>query len=134
MDERIKVPCVLQDFVPLGAAALLPLTPFTIIQSRATGIPDHILPLGDLFFKWFGFGSMGLDLGFEAGNWALGLGFGPRGMILGYEPGNWAWMMEIGPLDWVMGLKGSKLGFGSQGGGGGMQKKEKEEKEKFPHV
>ena len=24
---------------------------FTIIQSRATGIADHIMPLGDLFFR-----------------------------------------------------------------------------------
>ena len=26
-DKRTKVPCVLQDFVPFGAAALLPLIP-----------------------------------------------------------------------------------------------------------
>ena len=40
--------CVLQDFVPFRAAALLPLTPIHM-QSRATGIAEHILPLGDLF-------------------------------------------------------------------------------------
>ena len=47
MDEQTKVPCVLKDFVPFGAAALLSLQ-FTIMQSRARGIADHILPLGDL--------------------------------------------------------------------------------------
>ena len=49
-DEQ-KSPCVLQDFVPFGAAALLPLQ-FTIMQSRATGIADHILPFGDLFVNF----------------------------------------------------------------------------------
>ena len=49
MDEQ-KSPCVLQDFVPFGAAALLPSLKFTITQSRAKGIADHILPLGDLFY------------------------------------------------------------------------------------
>ena len=51
MDERTdeqKSPYVLQDFVPFGAAALLPLQ-FTIMQSWVTGMADHILPLGDLF-------------------------------------------------------------------------------------
>ena len=45
MDELTKVPCVLQDFVPFGAAALLPLFQFPITQSRAMGIDDHMLPL-----------------------------------------------------------------------------------------
>ena len=49
MNGRMKVPCVLQDFIPFGAAALLPPTPIHAKQSRATGIADHILPLGDLF-------------------------------------------------------------------------------------
>ena len=45
-----KSPSVLQDIVPFGAATLLTIT-FTNIQSRATGIADHILPLGE----WFNF-------------------------------------------------------------------------------
>ena len=40
---------VLQDFVPFGATALLPLQ-FTNMQSRATGIAYHTLPLGDRFW------------------------------------------------------------------------------------
>ena len=42
-------PCVLQDFVPFRAAALLPLK-FTLkMLKQGKGIADHILPLGDLF-------------------------------------------------------------------------------------
>ena len=48
MNEQ-KFPCVLQDFVPFGAAALLPLTPILDHESRAMGISDHILHLGDWF-------------------------------------------------------------------------------------
>ena len=50
-DEQ-KFPCVLQDFFPFGAAALLPFTP---IYNHAKGIIDHILPLGNLL----GSGSKG---------------------------------------------------------------------------
>ena len=70
-------PCVLQDFVPFGAAAqktfsgfkfapsalsswmdgratsLLPPLRFTIMKSRVRGIADHIFPLSD----WFGLKS-----------------------------------------------------------------------------
>ena len=42
--------CALQDLVPFGAAALLSLLQSTIMQSRATGIADHILTLGN----WLG--------------------------------------------------------------------------------
>ena len=43
-------PCVLQDFVPFRAAALLPLK-FTLkMLKQGKGIADHILPLGDLFY------------------------------------------------------------------------------------
>ena len=45
-NER-KSPCVLQDIVPFGAAALLPLTHNQAKQGK--GIADHILPMGDLF-------------------------------------------------------------------------------------
>ena len=34
---------------PLGPLPCFPSLQFTITQSRATGIADHILPLGDLF-------------------------------------------------------------------------------------
>ena len=44
MDGRMEIlPCVLQDFVPFGSPHS-----FTVMQSRATGIADHILPLGNL--------------------------------------------------------------------------------------
>ena len=45
----MKVPCVLQDIVSFEAAALFPPTLFQNHASRAMGIVDHILPLGDLF-------------------------------------------------------------------------------------
>ena len=55
MDKRMNEwtdknsPCVLQDFVPFRAAALLPLK-FTLkMLKQGKGIADHILPLGDLF-------------------------------------------------------------------------------------
>ena len=53
MDERMdehKSPCVLQDIAMSPSGPLpcfLPLQ-FTIMQSRALGIADRILPLGDL--------------------------------------------------------------------------------------
>ena len=46
MDKRMnkrKSPCVLQDFVPFGATALLPLTAQQIIK-QGKGIADHLLP------------------------------------------------------------------------------------------
>ena len=44
-------PCVLQDFVPFRAAALLPLK-FTLkMLKQGKGIADHILPLGDLLYN-----------------------------------------------------------------------------------
>ena len=59
--DKPKSPCVLQDFVPFGAAALLPLTLIhNQCKARATGIADHILPLGDLFRPYC------LDLGYLA--------------------------------------------------------------------
>ena len=39
-------PCVLQDFVPFGAAALLPLNINHILLKQGTGTADHLLPLG----------------------------------------------------------------------------------------
>ena len=45
--NKQKSPSILQDYVPFGTTALLPPT---IMQSRATGIADHILPLGDWFY------------------------------------------------------------------------------------
>ena len=40
-DIQTKVPCVLQDFVPFRG---------TKQGNGPTGIADHIMPLGDLFF------------------------------------------------------------------------------------
>ena len=48
MDGQTKVPCILQDFAPLGLQPCLSFR-FTTMQSRATGIADYVLPLGDLF-------------------------------------------------------------------------------------
>ena len=44
---------------------------FTIMQSRAMGISDHILPLGDLLASRLGFGPKGL--GFGPQDWDLSL-------------------------------------------------------------
>ena len=48
-DERTdeqKSPCVLQDFVSFGAAALLPLNLNHIPLKQGTSTADHLLPLG----------------------------------------------------------------------------------------
>ena len=39
-------PCVLQDFILFGAAALLPLNLNLILLKQGTGTTDHLLPLG----------------------------------------------------------------------------------------
>ena len=48
-DKRTEVrtdsPCVLQDFVPFGAAALLPLNLNHTLLKQGTGTADHLLPL-----------------------------------------------------------------------------------------
>ena len=46
MDGRTDSPCVLQDFVPFGAAALLPLNLNHFLLKQGTGTADHLLPLG----------------------------------------------------------------------------------------
>ena len=43
---RTDSPCVLQDFVPFGAAALLPLNLNQTLLKQGTGTADHLLPLG----------------------------------------------------------------------------------------
>ena len=45
-DGRTDSPCVLQDFVPFGAAALLPFSLNHILLKQGTGTADHLLPLG----------------------------------------------------------------------------------------
>ena len=47
-EQKSPVFDVLQDFVSFGATALLRFIPIHNRESRATGIADHILPLGDL--------------------------------------------------------------------------------------
>ena len=42
MDER-KSPCILQDFVPFGATALLPLNLDHTLLKQGTGTTDHLL-------------------------------------------------------------------------------------------
>ena len=56
-DGRTDSPCVLQDFVPFGAAALLPLNLNHILLKQGTGTADHLPPLGCYFvfvFALFG--------------------------------------------------------------------------------
>ena len=50
MDGRIDFPCVLQDFVPFGAAALLPFNSNHTLLKQGTGTADHLLPLGCYYF------------------------------------------------------------------------------------
>ena len=45
-DGRADFPCVLQDFVPFGAAALLPFNLNHTLLKQGTGTADHLLPLG----------------------------------------------------------------------------------------
>ena len=45
-DGRTDSPCVLQDFVPFGAAALLPINLHHFLLKQGTGTTDHLLPLG----------------------------------------------------------------------------------------
>ena len=46
MDERIDYPRVLQDFIPSGAAALLPINLNHILLKKGMETADHLLPLG----------------------------------------------------------------------------------------
>ena len=43
---RTDSPCILQEFVPFGAAALLPLNLSHTLLKQGTGTADHLLPLG----------------------------------------------------------------------------------------
>ena len=45
-DGRTDSPCVLQDFVPFGAAALLPFSLNHTLLKQGTGTADHLLSLG----------------------------------------------------------------------------------------
>ena len=50
MDGWTDFPCVLQDFVPFGAAALLPFNLNHTLLKQGTGTADHLLPLGCYYF------------------------------------------------------------------------------------
>ena len=54
MDGRTDSPCVLQDFVPFGAAALLPLNLNHILLKQGTGTAVHLLPFS-CYFSFFYF-------------------------------------------------------------------------------
>ena len=54
MDGWADFPCVLQDFVPFGAAALLPFNINQTLLKQGTGTADHLLPLGCYFFSGSG--------------------------------------------------------------------------------
>ena len=46
MDGRIDCLCVLQDLIPFGAAALLPINLNHILLKKGMETADHLLPLG----------------------------------------------------------------------------------------
>ena len=48
-DRRIDYPRVLQDFIPFGAAALLPINLNHILLKKGMETADHLLPLGCCF-------------------------------------------------------------------------------------
>ena len=50
-DGQTDFPCVLQDLVPFGAAALLNLN--HTLHKQGTGTADHLLPLGCYYIFWF---------------------------------------------------------------------------------
>ena len=52
MNESLPVAVFYRTLSPLGPLPCFPSLQFTITQSRAMGIADHILPLGDLFVFW----------------------------------------------------------------------------------
>ena len=45
-DRRIDYPRVLQDFIPSGATALLPINLNHILLKKGMETADHLLPLG----------------------------------------------------------------------------------------
>ena len=49
-DIRTDFPCILQDIIPLGSAALPTSKLPTYNDGQGKGTADHLLPLGDLFF------------------------------------------------------------------------------------
>ena len=53
-DERMNKsnPVIYRTSSPSGSLPCFLSLQFTIMQSRATGIADHILPLGDLFYPF----------------------------------------------------------------------------------
>ena len=53
MYRRTDSPCILQDFVPFGASALLPLNVNHKLLQQGTGTADHLLPLGCYYFSFF---------------------------------------------------------------------------------
>ena len=50
MERQADFPCVLQDFVPLEVAALLPFNSNHTLLKQGTGTADHLLPLGCYYF------------------------------------------------------------------------------------
>ena len=44
MEKRTGIPHVLQDFIPFGATALLPLSTLQQAIKQGKGIADHLLP------------------------------------------------------------------------------------------
>ena len=86
MDVRMKVPLcfTLPCFLSLQ---------FTITQSRATGIADHILPLGDLLAV-FSLPPLGLFVGLGP----FGLSLGPLGPPLGISAPCALWLWLFRPL------------------------------------
>ena len=59
-DGRTDSPCVLQDFVPFGAAALLPLNLNHTLLKQGTGTADHLPPLGCYFLLFWAAAPKGM--------------------------------------------------------------------------
>ena len=79
MNER-KSPVFYRTLSPLGLLPCLSFQ-FTTMQSRATGIADHILPLGDLLVACYATLHPAMSVRWLVG-WLVGLsllGSGPEG-------------------------------------------------------
>ena len=70
-DRQTKAPMFYRTSSPLGPLPCFPSPQYTIMRSRATGIADHILPMGDLcifvcrrmgFGVWIGVGCFCLPV------------------------------------------------------------------------
>ena len=102
MDGWTDFPCVLQDFVPFGAAALLPFN-LTLLK-QGTGTADHLTLLRLLVLK-LGFGLKAGFLASKLGFWPQGCDLGLKVWDLGLKVGIWTARLKFGPQGWDLGVK-----------------------------